>query len=415
VRSEPSGPTGAAATPKRRAGRRTPLLLLAPATFFEGYDLFVLALALPLIRRDFGLSLGEAGVVASVAFAGSFGVLVLLPLADRLGRRPVLAFTIAGYTVATFATALVPGVVGFTICQFAARLFLGAEYALATIVVVETTEPGRRGRALGLLTSMAALGQAAAGGGFLLVLALDASWRWLYAAGVLPLVLVARARRDLPETAPPRRRPPGPRERALRSVPAPWLAGAGAVAFLFAVYPTAVTTLASTLVLEDWKWKLSELRPWEFALWAAGLSGFLVGGRLLDRVGRRPTTIAFLLAAAAAGAFAFTAGTTVSRAVGLGLVIFALTGATPCVAAYATELFPLRTRGRINAWLKALTIAGQVTAPAIATALAGPLGGVGPALAVVGGTYAIAALVVWTVLPETRGLHQEDVRGILEE
>jgi MFS family permease len=393
--------------------RRRPLLLLAPATFFEGYDTFVIALALPLIRKDFGLSLGQAGLVATIAFAGSFGVLVLLPLADRLGRRPVLAVTIAGYTVATFATALVPGVVGFAACQFAARLFLGAEYTLAAMVVVETAEPRRRGRALGVLTSMTALGQAAAGGGFLLVVALGASWRWLYALGVLPLVLVARARRDLPETAPPTLRI-GPREPVLRSVPRGWLVGAGAVAFLFALYPTAVTTLASTLVLDDWKWKVSELRPWEFALWAAALSGFLVGGRLLDRVGRRPTTIAFLLGSAVAGVFAFTAATTVTRAVGLALVIFGLTGATPCVAAYATELFPVRTRGRINAWLKALTIGGQVAAPAIVTALAGPVGGVGPALAVVGMSYAVGAVVVWALLPETRGLHPEGAPAMLE-
>jgi MFS family permease len=173
------------------------------------------------------------------------------------------------------------------------------------------------------------------------------------------------------------------------------------------VYPTAVTTLASTLVLDDWKWKVSDLRPWEYALWAAALSGFFVSGRLMDRLGRRPATVGFLLGAAAAGAFGFTAGTTATRAVGLALVIFALTGATPCVAAYSTELFPVRTRGRINAWLKVLTIGGQVAAPAIATALAGPMGGVGPALAVVGVGSAVAAVVAWALLPETRGLHPE--------
>src|SRR5439155_11035767 len=137
--------------PRRRRSR--PLLLLAPATFFEGYDTFVLALALPLIRRDFGLTVGQSGLVASVVFAGSFGVFALLPLADRIGRRPVLAVTIAGYTVATFATAFSRGVVDFVAYQFVARFFLSAEYTLATIVMVETAERGRRGRALGLLTS----------------------------------------------------------------------------------------------------------------------------------------------------------------------------------------------------------------------------------------------------------------------
>ena len=104
----------------RAAGGRSPLVLLAPATFFEGYDNFLLALALPLIRDDFGLTVAEAGLVVSVAFAGSFGVLALLPLADRFGRRPLLAVTIAGYTAATVATAFSRGIVDLAAFQFVA-------------------------------------------------------------------------------------------------------------------------------------------------------------------------------------------------------------------------------------------------------------------------------------------------------
>ncbi|MDP9342858.1 MAG: MFS transporter [Actinomycetota bacterium] len=381
-------------------GRRPrPTLLLAPATFFEGYDTFVLALALPLIRKDFHLTVGQSGLVASVVFAGSFGVFALLPLADRLGRRPVLAVTIAGYTVATFATAFSRGVVDFVAYQFVARFFLSAEYTLATIVMVETAQPERRGRALGLLTSTSALGQAGAGAGFLIVLAAHASWRLLYLVGIVPLVLVARARRDLPETAPPA----ADRHAALRAIRRKWAVGATALAFLFALFPTAVTTLASTLVLERWHLSVSDLRPWHFLVWLVAVSGFFVSGRLLDRWGRRPTSVLFLAAATGAGAFAFTASSTTARVLGLALVIFTLTGSTPCVAAYSTELFPPGARGRVGAWLRGMSITGQAAAPALTTVLAGPLGGLGVALAVVGSSYAVGAAVVFFLLPETRG------------
>jgi MFS transporter, putative metabolite:H+ symporter len=400
--SRPSAP--GPQRPSTPTGRRPrPTLLLAPATFFEGYDTFVLALALPLIRKDFGLTVGQSGLLASVVFAGSFGVFALLPLADRIGRRPILAVTIAGYTVATFATAFSRGVVDFVAYQFVARFFLSAEYTLATIVMVETAEPGRRGRALGLLTSTSALGQAGAGAGFLIVLALHASWRLLYLVGIVPLILVARARRDLPETAPP----PAGRHAALRSVRRKWAVGATALAFLFALFPTAVTTLASTLVLDRWHLSVSDLRPWHYAVWLVAVSGFFVSGRLLDRWGRRPTSMLFLAAATAAGAFAFTATSTPARVLGLALVIFTLTGATPCVAAYSTELFPPGARGRVGAWLRGMSIAGQAAAPALATALAGPLGGLGMALAVVGSSYAVGAAVVFFLLPETRGWERE--------
>lgn len=244
------------------AGRRA-LLLLAPATFFQGYDDLLLSLALPLIAAELHLSAARAGLAVSVVQAGAFGVLVLLPLADRIGRRPVLVGTIAGYTLATGATALSRGVADLVAYQFVARICLGTEYALATIALVELVPPVRRGRALAVLTATSALGMAGAGGAFLAVAATGASWRTLYAAGLVPLVLVALARRRLPETLPPRgegvaggsggglRRPlaggvRGLRRALARSGVAPRTVWAAAgLSFLFAVYPTAVTTFAT--------------------------------------------------------------------------------------------------------------------------------------------------------------------------
>jgi len=296
-------------------------------------------------------------------FAGSFGVLVLLPLADRVGRRPILAITILGYTAATVATAFSRGVFDFAAYQFVARIFLGAEYALAAIVLVETLPAERRGRALGLVSSMSAFGQAGAGIGFLVVVAMGASWRSLYLVGIVPLILVARARRE--------------------------------------------TTFASFLVLNEWKWNLKSINPTYVLVWVVAVSGFFVAGRLMDAVGRRPTAIAFLAGASVAGLIAFHQGTTPGRVLGLGLVIFFLTGSTPCVAAYATELFPPESRGRAGAVLRVANIAGAGVAPALTGLLSDHVGGVGPALSLVGLSYMLAAAVVGALLPETRGREAE--------
>lgn len=375
--------------------------LLAPATFFEGYDTLLLGLALPLIREEFRLSLVEAGVMGSVIFTGSFGSLLLLALADRRGRRPVLTVTIAGYTVATALTALSTGVVDFTIYQFLARVFLGAEKPLASILVVEAVEEERRGRGLAVLSSMVAFGQASAGLGFLVVVLTGASWRLLYAVGVVPLLLVAAARRALPETLAV---PAGGDVRRFRSggLRHRWLAGATSLAFLFSVYPTAVTVFASTLVLEEWRWELGRIHPIFFALWAAGISGFFVAGRLMDRRGRRPTAVGFLLGATLAGAVTFTASGDLGRGLGLAAVIFFFTGSTPVVAAFTTEPFPAPVRGRVGAVTRVADIGGAAAAPVFVGLAAATLGGVGPALALAGTTYAVGAVVVAVALPETR-------------
>jgi len=380
--------------------QRHPLLLLAPATFFEGYDLLVLSLVLPLIRSQFHLTVEQSGFLVSMVFAGSFGAFILLPLADRFGRKPLLMTTILGYTVATFLTAFTRGMVGFVVCQFVARLFMSAEIMLATIVLVETTESERRGKAFGLLSSMSALGQAAAGAGFLFILTFRASWRVLYLIAVAPLLLFAYARRHLEETG---RRDVTQRV-LLRQLSRRWFFGAALLSLFIAIYPAAVTTLASTLVLDEWKLNLAGIQPWYFGVWLLAVTGFFVAGRMMDWLGRRPTSIIFFTATALAGLTAFTATTTPGRAIGLGLVVFTITGSTPCLSAYSTELFPNGLRGTAGAVLQVMSITGAAIAPALTTSLSVPLGSLSRSLSVIGISYLFGAATVLLLLPETRSL-----------
>ena len=425
-------------------GRRA-LLLLLPATFFQGYDDLVLGLSLPLIAAEFGLTPSRAGLAVSAIQVGSFGLLLLLPLADRVGRRPVLLWTIVGYTLATVTTAASRGVVELVAVQFVARVFLGTEYALATIAVVELVPAGRRGRALGLLTSMSALGMAGAGVAFLVVAALGLSWRALYAVGAVPLAVVAVARRRLPETLPGRGSresstpaggsealpggsggsrvhlwarasphgaagpwSPAPGRAGLRGLPSA-LADAGVppgrvvaasvLSFLVAVYPTPLTTFATLLVLREWGLGPSSLDPAHVALWVASVSGFFVAGRLADRVGRRPAAVVFLGGAALAGLVAFRATGTRARALGLAAVIFGLTGSTPLVSALTVEPFPVAVRGRVGALTRAARLLGGTVAAGLTGALAGATGRVGWALSLMALTY-LLALPAALALPE---------------
>src|SRR5512147_1395003 len=65
--------------------------LCALAAFFDGYDAQMLAMAIPLMADAFHVPPTAFAAAASGSLAGmAFGAMLLSPLADRFGRRPML-------------------------------------------------------------------------------------------------------------------------------------------------------------------------------------------------------------------------------------------------------------------------------------------------------------------------------------
>ncbi len=78
------------------------LILCSLVTFFDGQDFSALALALPYIREDMGLSDDMSGYVSSAAFLGQMiGSLFGSYLGDIFGRRPVIIASTIGSAVFT--------------------------------------------------------------------------------------------------------------------------------------------------------------------------------------------------------------------------------------------------------------------------------------------------------------------------
>ncbi|MDE2574637.1 MAG: Bcr/CflA family efflux MFS transporter [Rhodospirillales bacterium] len=124
-----------------------PLMRLGPHSL--GFTLLIGALAgLPVLSTDMGLpglpllelgrgagglaaTTAQAALTLSVFMAGFGGAQVILgPLSDRIGRRPVLLGGLALYTLAGLVCALAPSV-GFLL---AARLAQGAGAAVGTVL-----------------------------------------------------------------------------------------------------------------------------------------------------------------------------------------------------------------------------------------------------------------------------------------
>ena len=93
--------------------------LVSAVGFFESYDLYLFSLNLKQIQAGLGIGEASLGLVGSFVRSGAFPArLVILPFADRFGRRRVLLATIVGYTLTTALTALAPNTEAFVVLQF---------------------------------------------------------------------------------------------------------------------------------------------------------------------------------------------------------------------------------------------------------------------------------------------------------
>ena len=82
------------------------LLLLVSAAFFEGYDGSVIALLLPRVQSTFHVSEAVLGLTRGFGVAGAFCAFFLARRSDSIGRRPLLLWSVVGYTAFTALTAL---------------------------------------------------------------------------------------------------------------------------------------------------------------------------------------------------------------------------------------------------------------------------------------------------------------------
>ncbi len=186
--------------PDEVPSERRLLLLLGAASFFGQYDTQLFSLLLVQIQEELAIPEATVGYLGSLTRLGALPAFAVVIVADRVGRRAVLLWTIAGYTLATAATALSPNYAWFVACQVVSGMFLTAEFLLALIVVVEEFRPSNRGWGIGVLGALAIAGRGLAVGLFAFVDDMPFGWRGLYAVGIVPLLFLTVMRRRLPET-----------------------------------------------------------------------------------------------------------------------------------------------------------------------------------------------------------------------
>jgi len=387
----------------------------------DGMDFMIYPLVIGTIIALWKVDAGAAGLAGTVTLlASAIGGWLGGYLSDHIGRVKTLQFTILWFSFFSLVCAVVQSFDQLLIARALLGLGFGGEWAAGAVLMGEAIRPQYRGRAVGSVQSGWAVGWGIA------VLAqavlysyfpAEIAWRWMFAVGALPALLVFYLRRYVtePDIAAETR----VKQAASGDQPPLWeifsskILKTTIVASLMATGMQggyyAVTFWIPRFLTTERKLSIVSSTGYLASLIIGSFVGYLVGAWLADRIGRRNLFLIFSLGAIAI-VLLYTQLPLPNEALwvlGFPLGFFA-SGYFSGMGAFLTELYPTRLRGSGQGFcynfgrgigaLFPFLVGALSTSTSLANAIA---------------IFAVAAYAVFFLaayaLPETRGrvLHVE--------
>ena len=169
---------------------------------FDAMDGAMIAFILPAVVAQWGLTNEQTGLLASSAMVGYlFGAFFAGTLGDLIGRRVVMMYALAVYTLATLVAAFASHWQFLFWWRVVASFGFGAESAIIAPFLAEFVQKKYRGRFVGALSGFFSFGFVfAALLGYFLVPASPDGWRIVQIITALPIVMLLWWRRALPES-----------------------------------------------------------------------------------------------------------------------------------------------------------------------------------------------------------------------
>lgn len=175
------------------------------ANLIDGFDVLAIAWTAPYIANEWAVGPELLGAVFSAGLAGiALGSLVISPLADRLGRKP-LALACLGVMAGSMALCGLAGAAWqLMVLRFLTGLGVGGILATLNSVVAECAPARHRNLAISIFAAAYPLG-AIVGGSLALLLIEELGWRAVFVVGgVLSAITFLLHMRWLPPGAPGR-------------------------------------------------------------------------------------------------------------------------------------------------------------------------------------------------------------------
>ncbi|MCH2171782.1 MFS transporter [Myxococcota bacterium] len=176
------------------------LWIIGAGFFFAFFDIVTIGFALPVITQEFGVTVETASWSVTSGLVGYIlGSFLDSRIGDRYGRRVSLFLSVAAFSIGSLLSATSPSLGWLIFWRFISGMGIGAEIALVTTYMAESSPAPLRGRFTGW-TLVAAF----SGFAFVPLLAFHLvphfSWGWraLFVAGALGGTLIGFMRRGLP-------------------------------------------------------------------------------------------------------------------------------------------------------------------------------------------------------------------------
>jgi MFS family permease len=379
----------------------------------DAFDFMIYTFLIPTLIAAWGITHGQAGLIlTSALLVSSVGGWAAGVLADRWGRVRVLQITVGWFALFTFLSGFTNSFEQLLMTRSMQGLGLGGEWAVGSVMIGEIIRPQHRGKAVGTVQSGWAVGWGVAAilfTVFYTVLPENLAWRALFWVGVLPALLIFYVRKNVqePEVSTATRERVEEHGGTFLEIFSPALLRTTVLASLMTTGMQggyyAVTTWLPTFLRTERGLSILDSAGYLAVSITGAFCGYLAGGFLADRVGRRLTFLTFAIGAGAI-AVIYTSvpfGNAAMLFLGFPLGFFA-SGVFSAMGPFFTEHFPTRVRGVGQGFAYNVGRATGALFPTLVGFLSTRISlghAIGLFAAIAYATMALAAFL----LPETRG------------